>query len=339
MVIGAGSIGKRHALNLLSIGKEVSIFDVDREKVYQLATKEGFSIVEELTSQTMQQFGVVFVCTPSHLHLESTKLALEAGCSVFIEKPIAIRVTPELEEIGRLAKDKGNSVLVGCNLRFHDAIKELKRMIGSGELGKVYSAHVYFGQFLPSWRTVDYRQTYSAKADLGGGMLLEGIHEFDYLCWLFGEVEEVYASTSKSSDLEIDAEDLAEVILKFKNGIIGHIHIDCLQKTKRRGYEVVGEKKTIIWESIGNSPEKAVIKILGLPAELIDRKELIIDPNSMYVEEIRYFLNSIDHHQGRERDEKAKTMNDITQAVSVLRVVEAAKLSAKLKKAINLVKK
>lgn len=328
LVIGTGSIGKRHALNLQSNGKHVSIFDVDKEKARHLAATERFAIIEELTSQTMQQFETVFVCTPSQHHIKPTKLAIESGCHVFIEKPIAVKTSAELEEINQLAKESDKITFVGCNMRFHQAIQELKKVVDSKELGEIYSVHVYYGHFLPFWRAIDYRKTYSAKKELGGGMLLEGIHFFDYLYWIFGEIEEVYANTTKISKLEIDAEDLAEVTLKFKCGLIGQIHIDCLQKTKRHGYEVIGEEKTLIWESVGNSSGKSTLRILSNPHEPPKTKETIINTNTMYIEEINYFLDCIKNNQ--------KTMNTIALGTKMLKIVEAAKLSALEKKSIKL---
>ena len=327
LVIGTGSIGERHAKNLHSLGKEVSLFDLDQNKANLLSKNEGFVVVPNIDVTTLKQFGTIFVCTPSHLHIEPAKISLQAGCHLFIEKPIAVKSSNELKEIDYLAEKSKLTTLIGCNMRFHPSIQKLKNILDSKSLGKIYSVHVYAGQFLPFWRKVDYQQTYSAKAAFGGGMLLEGIHELDYICWLFGKVEEIYASTTKISDLKIDAEDLAEVIIKFKNGIIGHIHLDCLQKQKRRGYEVIGEHQTITWESIGNAPEKSIVRIFGSQNEEIEVIESIIDPNSMYVDELRYFFDCIENN--------TETINNIHNAISVLQLVEAAKLSTKQKTAIN----
>ncbi|MBI2145807.1 Gfo/Idh/MocA family oxidoreductase [Candidatus Woesearchaeota archaeon] len=328
LVIGVGSIGLRHAQNLKAKNMNVFLFDVDAEKARNAAGRYGFTFVEGITPEELKRQKAVFICTPTNYHIAPAKAALSAGCDVFIEKPIAVNTSPELEEIRIIAEEKENITLIGCNMRFHPAIQELRRVLSSEELGKIYSVHVYVGQYLPFWRTIDYRQTYSAKAAEGGGMLLEGIHEFDYLCWLFGKVEGVSATIAKVSDLEIDAEDLAEITLKFKTGILAQLHFDCLQKTKRRGYEVVGEKKTITWESIGNAPEKTTIRIFGLPADPLKEKELIIDPNYMYTQELDYFLSCVEKY--------SPTMNDIANSISTLKLVEAAKQSARDKRTISI---
>jgi len=326
LVIGVGSIGLRHAQNLHAKKIEVSLYDIDQERVSTIATEKGYTQIKELTKEELQKQAAVFICTPTNHHLAPAKLALSSGCGVFIEKPIAVSTSQELEEINNIARNKKNVTLIGCNMRFHPAIQELSRIIASGELGKIYSAHVYFGQYLPFWRKVDYRKTYSAKVEEGGGMLLEGIHEFDYLVWLFGKVEDVSAIITKASDLEMDGEDVVEVILKFRNGVLAHIHIDCLQKTKRRGYEVIGELKTILWESIGSNPEKATTTIFETSDEPRKVTEKVIDPNYMYEQELDYFLSCIEKSLG--------TMNDIENSIYVLKIVEAARQSALTKKTV-----
>jgi predicted dehydrogenase len=134
---------------------------------------------------------------------------------------------------------------------------------------------------------VDYRQTVSARRDLGGGVLLELSHEFDYVRWLVGEVETVSAQVGKLSDLELDVEDTAEVTLRFANGAIGNVHLNMVQQPRTRSCRIIGTDGTITWDGVTNQAQVFTIKTQTWmelhPATTLDR-------NAMYIEELRHFL-------------------------------------------------
>lgn len=113
------------------------------------------------------------------------------------------------------------------------------------------SARVEFGYYLPYWpRKRDYRDSYVARKALGGGIILDSSHEIDSLRWLIGEVKEVSCFAGKISNLDIETEDTAEILLKFKNGAIAEAHLDITRHDFSRIYELIGEKGTIIWDQV-----------------------------------------------------------------------------------------
>lgn len=331
LVIGTGSIGERHLANLQSLGQDVWIYDVDQAKAQSLAGKYQLPALPPVppgSPQDFSQFSLVLICTPTHTHVPIAKQAASQGCHLFIEKPVAERSSPQLEDLEKIADTKKLITLVGCNMRFHPGIQEIKSALDAGKLGKIFSVHAYCGHYLPNWRAVDYRTTYSAKQKEGGGILLECIHEFDYLYWLFGEVKEVFARAAKQSALEIDSEDVAEVLLTFRSGLIAHLHVDYLQQTKQRGCEIIGERGTLSWRSLGKGPEEARVEFLSGNDKPKEITPLPIDPNQPYLEEMKYLLAMVEKKQATMNKTADQTMNPISQAAAVLRLVEAARESA-----------
>jgi len=124
-----------------------------------------------------------------------------------------------------------------------------KQLISNGEIGRIISAHVHFGEYLPAWHPwEDYRQGYAARSDLGGGVVLTQCHSLDYLPWLVGKVKSVWGFTGKISDLEVDVEDTAEIGLRFESGALGNLHLDFNQQPPAHRFEIIGTKGTIKWD-------------------------------------------------------------------------------------------
>ena len=164
---------------------------------------------------------------------------------LFIEKPLTHR--PEgIAELAGLLKRHNCVSLVGCNMRFHPGPAQVKRFIEEGRLGKVLFARIHAGSYLPEWRPgTDYRQNYAAKAETGGGCMLDCIHEIDLARWYLGEVEEVMACAAHLSRLEIDTEDYAFLLLRHENGAVSEVHLDYLQRSYERGCQIAGEQGTL----------------------------------------------------------------------------------------------
>ncbi|MBN1431627.1 MAG: Gfo/Idh/MocA family oxidoreductase, partial [Methanomicrobiaceae archaeon] len=208
--------------------------------------------------------------------------------------------------------------LVACNMRFYHGISKIKELISGGAIGQIYCARVIAGHYLPDWHPeLDYRNSYSAKESMGGGVLLDGIHEIDYLCWLLGDVEDLFCFSGKYSQLDIDTEDMAEMLLKFKSGAVGEIHLDYLQRAYGRSCQIIGEKGTILWDF--NTKKVSLYSVEKREWQYFDEPEGY-DVNQMYIEEMKYFIRCI---AGKE-----KSFNDINEGIRILNIVIAAKESA-----------
>ena len=223
----------------------------------------------------------------------SQALALARFCDLFVEKPIATTYAEALA-VRDAVEASGRICLVACNLRFDAGLMALKRELDSGAIGRPLCVRAEFGQYLPDWHPwEDYRQGYSARRDLGGGIVLDAIHEIDIVRWLCGEYDEVHAIRGRVGDLMIDTEDLGLLIGRTKCGVWCEIHLDYLQRTASRSCHIIGTEGTLVWD-IGPSrtelhrPNKP-------PVTLCDFRDT--DVNDMYLAEMRHFLDCLEGNQ------------------------------------------
>jgi predicted dehydrogenase len=251
--------------------------------------------------------------------------AAEQGCHLFIEKPLSSELDGT-EALQRAIEARGLVALVGCNMRFHPALMKVKQLLDERLVGRVVSVRVQAGQYLPDWHPwEDYRQTYSAQRTLGGGVILDAIHEIDYVRWMLGEVEAVSCFAGKLSHLEVETEDVAAILLRFIDGAIAEVHLDYVQRAYSRTGDFIGDEGTIRWDYSAG-------EVRWFSAKNGDwtvyRNPDAWTPNQMYVDEIRHFIACLD---GRE-----KPSLDVTEATRVLAVALAAKTAAQEGKVVRL---
>lgn len=317
LVVGTGSIGTRHCRNLSALGHQIVAWDSDPARLREAEALPSVKGVLSLAHGLGMQLDGTLICTPPASHIPLVRRALEAGAHVFVEKPLADaagEVPALLDEAGR----RKRLLLVGLNLRFLKSLKRVKSLLDAGRIGKIYSARAQFGFYLPAWRPGrDYRENYAVQAALGGGILLDAIHELDYLSWFFGDVTEVFCTTGHWSDLAGDTEDLAEVTLRFSSGVLAQVHVDYLRRAYRRDLEVIGQDGVIVWDYGAHT-----VTVCGAETDGPGEHTVETDRESeeMYVEEMRHFVRCI---EGRE-----VPLVDGRQALRSLRIAEAAKVSA-----------
>lgn len=191
---------------------------------------------------------IVVVCNPTSLHIEVVRAAVRSGAAVFVEKPISNDLRG-LAELADFVKEKGTIVGVGCQMRFHPALISLRALLKDEALGKLIAVNSVQAEYLPSFHPYeDYRHSYAARSDLGGGVVLTQIHEIDYLQWLFGLPTSIFAVGGHISELEIDVEDSASTLFAFENDgnpLAVHLHTDYLQQPPIRKCLVMGIKGII----------------------------------------------------------------------------------------------
>jgi predicted dehydrogenase len=287
LVIGCGSIGQRHLRNLRGLGiSPLSAVDPD-PGCADAARAAGAVVHGDLEGALAARPEVALVCTPPHLHLDAARAALAAEAHVFVEKPLAASLEG-VDDVLALAAARGRLLAVGYNLRFHPAVQEVKRLLDGGAIGRPLMLRLEFGQYLPDWRPRrDYRAGYNARAAMGGGILLDASHEFDCARWLCGEIKGVTAMAGKLSDLDIDVEDAALVHLRFAGGVLGEVHLDSLQRAYTRGGKLVGTEGTLTWDFAEG------VRVYRAAHGAWDARPTVVDPNHMYVEEIRHFLTCV----------------------------------------------
>lgn len=316
LVVGCGSIGRRHCRNLNGLGVELHGVDPVAKNLEAARVESGVRPVATLEEGLALKPDFAVVATPSSRHLVPALAAVRAGCHIFIEKPLSHSLDG-IDELIRVSADKKLQGLVGCNLRFHPGVSALKRELDSGAAGEFWTAQISSGQFLPDWHPgEDYREGYSARQELGGGVILDGIHEIDYALWLFGAPRSVTCRAGRVSNLEIDVEDSADLLLEALSGAAINIHMDYLQRGRLRRATVSGSEGTLELDIAANtlkaySAKSGSWRDVALPP---------FDANAMYVAEMRHFIACI---EGRERPAQ-----DLSAGKLALEVALAAKRSS-----------
>jgi predicted dehydrogenase len=291
LIAGLGSIGRRHLKNLLTLGqKDILLY---RSKLSALPDEElnGFPVEVDLQHALAANPDGVIISNPTSLHLDVALPAAKAGCSLFLEKPISNNMDriPELE---KAVISGGGKVFMGFQYRFNPGLLKIKNLLEKNEIGRVIYVRCQWGEYLPDWHPwEDYRKGYSARSDLGGGVVLSVCHPIDYLHWLLGEVDQVSAFTGKLSDLEVDVEDTAEIILQFSSGALGSLHLDFIQQPAQHYLEITGAEGLIKWNNEDN-----VVHLFHNSTRQweVFNPEKGLERNDMFLDEMRHFIKVVE---------------------------------------------
>ena len=311
LVAGAGSIGTRHIKNLVDLGHEVYASDIKDECLKAAAplVKGTFTSLDDALKVSPQ---AAFICTFSGSHIEPAIKCAQAGCHIFIEKPLSIDLNG-VDELIETAERKNLITMVGCNMRFHPAVAHIKGVLDNDlSFAKRLWANLECGYYLPFAKKA-YESSYMARRSLGGDIIFDVIHELDYAVWFFGEPAEVFCTKGILSGLKIDTEDYADMMIRFKSGVVCVIHMDYLQHGYSRRCKVVAEGGTVVWDfAQGN------IGTVTVSNRQWQWKELSLEIlyNRMYVDEIMYFTDCVLSAK--------ETFNTLRGAVSVLKLALAA---------------
>ena len=238
---GVGSIAKRHINNLRKIENDRGIkFHIDAFRRNDTLV-EGVDKVYHNLKAVPSDYDIVFITNPTELHLDTLFAFYDKGKHFFIEKPV---VSLSQIEVAKQFQIRENTVCyVACPLRYHAVIRWIKTHVNPSE---VISVRSISSSYLPDWRPDrDYRETYSAHRDLGGGVSIDLIHEWDYLTYLFGWPERVQSMIGKKSDLEIDSDDYAVYLAEYNDKIV-ELHLDYFGRKVIREIQLFTKDETII---------------------------------------------------------------------------------------------
>lgn len=249
LIAGFGSIGRRHMRNLLALGERDILLYRSHHSNLPTDELEGFTVETDLRDALAHQPDAVIISNPTALHLDVAIPAAEAGCHLLIEKPVShsLKRLPDLQ--AALARG-GGQALVAFQFRYHPTLQKAARLLAAGEIGKPVSARADWGEYVPNWHPwEDYRSSYAARRELGGGVVLTLSHPLDYLGWLLGKVESLYAMSGHLSNLELGVEDTAEISLRFASGAFGSLHLDYIQQPPSHRLEIIGTQGSLRWDN------------------------------------------------------------------------------------------
>ena len=285
LVIGGGSIGKRHIRNLKSLGYS-NIWCLKRNKDVEFEKETGSIVVVDI-SEINQDINAVFVCTPTSLHYEGIKIAIKLRAAIFMEKPL-IHELELLDEIRQLLIGYDRPFFIGFMLRFHPLVKKIKDVVDKDKLGKVYSARFEFGSYLPFWHPwEDYRVGYAARKELGGGVINTITHELDLIQFIFGKPDSLLCQKMNAGKLSINVEEIAETIFRYNDKLVS-LHLDYLQKDYDRKIRILCDEGYINWNWHDN---QLIIKKYNEQPEIIHLENF--DVNQLYVDELKTFIDII----------------------------------------------
>lgn len=291
LISGLGSIGRRHLTNLESLGQTNLAFHRSGKSTID-SPLPGYPSFDDL-DQALNEFNpeVVFVCGPSHTHLNVALKAVASGAHLFVEKPLA-HTLDGLDELEHFAVKNNSTIMVGYMMRFHPLLNQIKEMIDSGRIGKLIHLRSQWGEYVPDWHPwEDYRETYAAKKTMGGGPAITLSHEIDTALWFLGTTKSVKAMTNTASELELDTEHGIDILISSQIGTTANLHLDFYQRPPKRTTEYVGSTGRIFFDyyagivEIFNSEQPEPVEVIKVPDSF--------ERNNMFISELEHFFQCI----------------------------------------------
>jgi len=325
LVIGYGSIGKRHAKNIRSSGHNPILLRHTRTEPNKEGIKEYYSFNDLLANEGHIDGAVV--CSPTSMHLQDVKLLLKEDIPFLLEKPPASDLASTIEMAAIIKEKVFEKYDIAFNLRYHPVLRFLKGFLPN--VGRIYASNIYVGYYLPYWRPdIDYRETSSAKKELGGGVHIELAHDVEYALWFLGFPESLTGYVNRVSSLDISTDDMCSAILQYRDGSVAEIHLDYLSQKYLRGGRVIAENGTLEWEWDGTGGKVAYFSKEKRTSEDIFVMQKGYDFNSTYTEELENFIGIIKGTNS--------SMVNIETALNTMKVIGAVEKSAYEKRWISL---
>lgn len=326
LVVGCGSIGKRHVGNFKTLGVEhLGAVDTREDRRQEVVERLGVTSVYKNVDEALAEgYDAVLAGIPTRFHVDVASKAIAAGAHVLIEKPLSDTLEG-VDDLIEKARSNGLVLMVGYTYRFWPPLRRIKELLDAGAIGRVYSAQITFSEYLPDWHPwEDYRSWFMARKDLGGGAILDESHAIDISRWLFGDVAEVLCVNGTFSHLEITADDLAEMILVHRGGTVASVHMDIFGREHRKQMAIIGESGNIAWDFYANT-----VTVARVDGGVRETLAFSCDRNDMFLEEARCFLDCI---EGR-----AIPPVDGTDGRKTLELIVAALDSSQARRAVRLV--
>lgn len=315
LVVGTGSIGKRHIKNLLDLGVEVQAFS------YQSNFQEldpRVKRVLNLEKALKSDIDAVVVANSTDQHMDIALQAARAGKHLFLEKPLAVSMVG-VNELVAIVQKKDLVVEAGFMLHTHPNLRWIREQLTQGILGEVWYMRAAVGQWLPDWRPgTDYRRGYGAFKARGGGVTFDLIHELDLVQWMLGPVTDVTAMMRQASLLEIETEAIAQIGLQLSNGVLAQVHMDYLSPSYRREMEIVGSKGIMRWDYVHGV---VTFEEVNRTPHEVHRIHDGFVRNDLFITHMQHFLQRLE-------SPILPAVSPLNEAVTVLQVALAAHRSA-----------
>ena len=285
LIVGAGSVGERHLRNLLALGYRNLVAYRQRNLPFRTLDPGQVRVVTDFAEALALRPKAAFITSPTAQHLPQALACAEAGLHLLIEKPLS-HTAEGLDRLKDVADRRGVYVHVGYMMRFHPLVLELKTLIDENRYGRLLSFTTRWGEYLPDWHPwEDYRTSYAARKELGGGAALTLSHDLDLALWLTpSPLADAYALPNRASALEVDVEAGMDFLLQFRDGTTGHVHLNFFEQPATRYLHFAFERGTARFDYYANT-----LKIATPAGEEVLRREGF-DRNQMFLDQTEYFL-------------------------------------------------
>ncbi len=317
LVVGGGSIGKRHLRNLLAKRRSAAVVEPREDRRTEILAKHPgtkvFTSLEEALAQGPYLTG--FICLPTAYHLDPALALARRGIHIFMEKPVSHSPDgiPELLDVLEQRKLVG---MTGFCMRFFKPLQKAKELIEAGRVGRIVTARSFTGVHLPDWHPYeDYRSFYMAKKAQGGGVLLDECHAFDWMQWLCGPIAGVFSVVGTFSDLEVETDDVCEVIARFGPRTVGSIHLDMVDRSARSEVDIIGTTGTVLVDLEGHT-----VRASDQATRKWETFTLEPSYDRMYIDEIDHFFACVERG--------GKPVVDLREGYRVQRIIDACARSS-----------
>ncbi len=325
LILGCGSVGKRHARNLAALGCRISCFDPREDRRTELAAETPVAAACADLKEALSVDGIdgVVVGSPTAFHADQTISALDHGLPVLLEKPPA-KTLPDARRMADAMEKTGVPVLLGYTWRWWPPLSRVRELLDSGKIGRIRHVQFHMSAHLADWHPWEsYQDFFMSSLDLGGGALLDESHWIDLMLWFFGKPLSLFGQVEKNSDLQIETDDNVDVVVTYPDGLRITLHLDLYGRPHEKFIRFIGEGGTIFW-----SAEPNQIRIGLKPEQEWVQEDFTCDRNDMFVEVAREFINVCNGGD-------VKTCR-LTDGVAVMELIEKIRKSHKEQQAVQL---
>ncbi|ODT66237.1 MAG: hypothetical protein ABS75_27585 [Pelagibacterium sp. SCN 63-23] len=245
LIIGYGSIGQRHARNLVALEPNAEVLILRRSP----GEVDGATVVASVAEALAAEPTVAIIASPSASHVDVLPDLVASAIPTYVEKPVVTKQSHVEAVRAALAERPGVPHATGFNLRLLPSLSRARDLVREGRLGTIVRGSFSAGQWLPDWRrTADFRQSYSTRKDEGGGVIFDLSHELDAARFLLDDFEIKACATTRLDRLGIDSESAATILGQARSGSLVSVNVDYVARRPVRRYELVGDKATLIWD-------------------------------------------------------------------------------------------
>ncbi len=317
LILGSGSVGKRHARNLASLGCRISCVDPREERRKELAAETpvigSYPTIEDALS--IGGLDGVVVGSPTAFHPAQTISALEAGLPVLLEKPVA-KTAAEAHAMREAERRTGVPVLLGYTWRWWPPLARVRALLGDSAVGTLRHVQFHMSAHLADWHPWEpYQEFFMASAAQGGGALLDESHWIDLMIWLFGMPAELSGRVERISDLSIETDDNVDALAVYPDGLRVSLHLDLYGRPHEKYIRFIGEGGTLLWSADPNR-----LAIGRQSAHVWEAEDFTFERNEMFMAVAREYLDVVTR--------RVSPSCTLTDGIKVMELIEAIRESS-----------